>query len=310
MTDAGQTANTTVSPSANRRTSKVTTADAAVAGIPDGATIALGGVHSHNVPMALVHALIRRGARDLTVIPTPSAGLQVDMLVAAGCVGTLHVSYVGLEFLGMAPNFRRAAETKTIEIVEADEAWVVFGLRAGAARLPFVALPPLYQGTDLPKVNPLVRSVVDPYSGDEVTTIPALRADYCLMHAQVADAYGNVQVRGQRSFENIMAKASDTVIVSADEILDPAAPAPDPRFVTVPAPLVDHVVHAPYGAHPTSSPGHYVYDREHLVEYAELAAKGRTDEYLDRYVRSGSAHQDYLGGIGLERLLSLVQTVA
>lgn len=297
-------------PPTDRRRSKVTTADEAVAEIPDGATIALGGVHSHNVPMALVHALIRRGVRDLTVIPTPSAGLQVDMLIAAGCVGTLHVSYVGLEFLGMAPNFRRAAEQKTIEVLECDEAWVVFGFRAGAARLPFVALPPLYQGSDIPKVNPLVRSVTDPYTGEEVTTIPSLRADYCLMHAQVADAYGNVQVRGQRSFENVMAKASDRVIVSADEILDPAAPLPDPRLVTVPAPLVDHVVHAPYGAHPTSSPGHYVYDREHLVEYAELAAKDRTDEYLDRYVRSGASHDDYLEGIGLKRLLSLVQTVA
>jgi acyl CoA:acetate/3-ketoacid CoA transferase alpha subunit len=97
---------------------KVTTPEEAVAGIPDGATIALGGVHSHNSPMALVNALIRRGVRDLELIPTPSAGAPVDMLIAAGCVKRLHVSYVGLEFLGMAPNYRRAAESQSIEIVE------------------------------------------------------------------------------------------------------------------------------------------------------------------------------------------------
>lgn len=292
------------------RASKVLTADEAVADIPDGASIALGGVHSHNAPMALVNALIRRGIRDLTVIPTPSAGMQVDLLIAAGCVGTLHVSYVGLEFLGLAPNYRRAAESKTIEIVEGDEAWVVFGLRGGAARLPFVALPPLYQGTDLPKVNPLVRTTTDPYTGGEVTTIPSLRADYCLLHAQVSDPWGNVQIKGQRLFEDVMAKASDHVIVSVDEILDDAAPRPDPRLVSIPSPLVDAVAHTPYGAHPTSSPGNYVYDRAHLVEYRDLAVEDRTDEYIARFVRAGDGHMGYLDRVGLERLLSLRQTVA
>lgn len=291
------------------RTSKVTTADEAVADIPDGATIAIGGVHSHNAPMALVNALIRKGARDLTVIPTPSAGMQVDLLIAAGCVRTLHVSYVGLEFLGLAPNFRRAAEQKTIEIIEGDEAWVVFGLRGGAARLPFVALPPLYQGTDLPKVNPLVRTTTDPYTGEEVTTIPSLRADWCLLHAQVTDPWGNAQIRGQRLFEDVMAKASDHVIVSTDEVLDDAAPRPDPRLVSIPAPLVDHVALTPYGAHPTSSPGSYLYDRTHLETYRDLAVEDRTKDYIATYVTAGDAHEDYLEAVGLRRLLSLRQSV-
>jgi glutaconate CoA-transferase subunit A len=289
--------------------SKVTTPDEAVADIPDGATIALGGVHSHNGPLALVHALIRKGARDLTLIPTPSAGLPVDLLIAAGCVARLHVSYVGLEFLGLAPNFRRAAEAGTIEIVEGDEAWIVFGLRAGAARLPFLALPPMYEGTDLPKINPMIRSTTDPYTGATVTTIPALRADVCLLHAQVADAKGNAQIFGQRRFEDVMAKASDRVIVSADEILDPAAPNPDPRHVTVPGPLVERVAHAPYGAHPTSSPGHYYYDREQLVDYRDLAVAERTHEYVDRYVTGAKDHLGYLDKVGLPRLLALHQSM-
>ncbi|GAB3527778.1 CoA transferase subunit A [Phytohabitans suffuscus] len=288
---------------------KVTTPDEAVADIPDGATVALGGVHSHNGPLALVHALIRKGVRGLTLIPTPSAGLPVDLLIAAGCVAKLHVSYVGLEFLGLAPNFRRAAEAGTIEIVEGDEAWIVFGMRAGAARLPFMALPPLYEGTDLPKVNPLIRTTTDPYTGATVTTIPPLRADVCLLHAQVADARGNAQILGQRRFEDVMAKASDRVVVSADEILDPAAPRPDPRHVTVPAPLVDVVAHAPYGAHPTSSPGHYRYDREQLVEYRDLALAGRTADHIDRYVTGVKDHTGYLEKVGLARLLALRQTM-
>jgi glutaconate CoA-transferase subunit A len=289
--------------------SKVRTPDEAVAAIPDGATIAVGGAHSHNNPMALIHALARKGVRDLTVIPTPSAGLAVDLLIAAGCVGTLHVSYVGLEFLGLAPNFRRAAEQGRIKIIEGDEAWIVFGLRAGAARMPFVALPPLYEGTDLPKVNPLIRSTTDPYTGATVTTIPSLRADFCLAHAQVVDERGNAQVFGQRRFEDVMAKASDHVIISADEILDPSAPAPDPRHVTIPGAIVDVVAHAPYGAHPTASPGHYRYDRDLLVEYRDLAVAGRTDEYLERFVYGPGDHMKYLEALGAPRLIGLQQTM-
>jgi len=290
-------------------TSKVMTPDEAVAAIPDGATVAVGGAHAHNGPLALVHALIRKGARDLTIIPTPSAGMPIDLLIGAGCVSTVHVSYIGLEFLGFAPNFRRAAENKEINVIEADEAWIVLGMRAGAARLPFVALPPLYEGTDLPSVNPLIRSTTDPYTGRTVTTIPALRADYCLIHAQVADERGNAQIFGQRRFEDTMAKASDHVIISADEILDPSAPAADPRHVTFPGALVDAVAHAPYGAHPNSSPGHYDYDRAQLEEYRDLAAAGKTEEYLDRYVRLEDAHAGYLDLLGVNRLLSLRQTM-
>jgi glutaconate CoA-transferase, subunit A len=287
---------------------KVTTPEEAVAGIPDGATIALGGVHSHNGPTALVNALIRRGVRDLEVIPSPSAGPPVDMLVAAGCVRRLHVSYVGLEFLGLAPNFRRAAEGRTIEIVEADEAWIVYGFRAGASRLPFLPLPPLYEGTDLPKVNSDIKTTTDPYTGRTVTTIPALRADYGLFHAQVTDRKGNTQIFGQRRFEDVMAKASDHVIISSDEILDEYAPAPDPRLVSIPGAIVERVAHAPYGAHPLSSPGHYAYDREQLVEYRDLAVQDRTKEYLETYVHSVAGHQEYLEKLGAGRLLGLRQT--
>ncbi|MEV4069936.1 CoA transferase subunit A [Nonomuraea fuscirosea] len=288
--------------------SKVTTPEEAVAGIPDGATIALGGVHSHNGPMALVNALIRRGVKDLELIPTPSAGPPVDMLIAAGCVRRLHVSYVGLEFLGMAPNYRRAAESKSIEIVEADEAWIVYGFRAGASRLPFLPLPALYEGTDLPKVNDGIRTTTDPYTGNTVTTIPALRADYGLFHAQVTDRKGNAQIFGQRRFEDVMAKASDHVVISSDEILDEYAPAPDPRLVSIPGAIVESVAHAPYGSHPLSSPGHYGYDREQLVEYRDLAAQDRTKEYLEKYVYSVDDHLGYLDKLGARRLLGLQQT--
>ncbi len=87
------------------RRSKVCSLEEAGALVASGASLLVAGAHFNNVPTALVRQLIRQGTRDLELIPTPSAGLWVDMLVAAGAVRKIHVSYVGLEFLGLAPNF-------------------------------------------------------------------------------------------------------------------------------------------------------------------------------------------------------------
>ena len=87
---------------------KLCTLSEAAAMVPDGARIALGGFAMHNHPMAFVHALIRRGARDLTSVGHVNS-VELDMLVGAGCVKRVETSYVGLEEFGLASAFRRAA---------------------------------------------------------------------------------------------------------------------------------------------------------------------------------------------------------
>jgi glutaconate CoA-transferase subunit A len=106
----------------------------------------------------------------------------------------------------------------------------------------------------------------------------------------------------------VMAKASDHVIISSDEILDEYAPAPDPRIVSIPGAIVERVAHAPYGAHPLSSPGHYAYDREQLVSYRDRAVADDTKQYLQDHVYSVESHAEYLEKIGVGRLLDLRQT--
>jgi len=103
--------------SAQRR-SKLMPAAEAIAGIQDGAKVIAGGVHFSNTPLALVRELIRRGVRDLEIIPTPATGLWVDMLLAAGAVRKLWVSYIGMEFMGLAHNFRRAVEAERAFLAE------------------------------------------------------------------------------------------------------------------------------------------------------------------------------------------------
>jgi glutaconate CoA-transferase subunit A len=289
---------------APKRKSKVIPLEQLRKWVPSGSTVGIGGVHSQNAPMAAIREVIRAGTTGLTIIPTPSAGIAVDMLVGAGAVSTLHVSYVGLEFLGMAPNFKRAAEEGTIDIIEGDEAWIVYGMRAGAGDLPFMPMPPMYEGTDLPSVNPLLKRTLDPHTGREVYTIPPLKPDVCLIHAQVCDIYGNTVIRGLRRFEHVMAKASAKVIVTAERVVDGPL-GEDPRVVNIASPQVDAVIEVPYGAHPTSSPGDYFLDEDHLRLYAERSRAGDFDGYRAEFIDKPQDHIAYLESIGLRRLLEL-----
>jgi glutaconate CoA-transferase subunit A len=288
------------------RTSKLRPIAEAMPDIADGARIMVAGAHFNNVPMALVRQLIRQKVRDLELVPTPSAGLWVDMLVAAGAVAKVHVSYIGMEFLGLAPNFRRAAETKAISLIESDEPTIFFGLRAAASGLPFTALPPIHKMTDLPRVSPeTYREITDPFTGETVIAVPPIQPDVALLHVARADEYGNAVSLGGRHMEDVITKASKRTIVSADEIVAAEEISGAPLNTTIPGFLVEAVVHAPFGVYPGTCPGIYGYDRKHLEEYYELAREGRTQEYLDRYVYAADDDQVLLDAIGEDRLSAL-----
>jgi glutaconate CoA-transferase, subunit A len=272
-------------------------------------TLSLAGSQIVNSPMALVREAIRAGARDLCVIPAIDASMAIDLMIAAGVIDTLIVSYVGFETLGLAPAFRHAAEHKTITIIEADEPFIVHGTRAAAAGLPFIPLRNVYEATDLPKYNPHLKTTIDPYTGETVTTIPPLRSDVCILHAQEVDPYGNAQLWSGNQQELDKAKAADTVIISAERIVAVDKSRLDPRKVTIPGYLVDAVVHVPFGAHPTMSAGFYVDDNEHMRGYVEAVRKGRTEEYLTRFVTGPASHADYLAAVGLPKLMSLMREV-
>ncbi len=288
------------------RTSKLTLIADALPRIADGSRIIVAGAHFNNVPMALVRQLIRQKVRDLELVPTPSAGLWVDMLVAAGAVAKVHVSYIGLEFLGLAPNFRKAAESKSIDLIESDEPTIFMGLRAAASGLPFTALPPVHKMTDLPRVNPdIYKETQDPFTGETVIAIPPIAPDIALLHFARADVYGNCVSLGGRHMEDVIAKASKRTIISADEIVGPDEIAGAPLNTTLPGVLVEAVVHAPYGVYPGTCPGLYGYDRAHLDEYYDLARQGRTGEYLDQYVHGAEDDSVLLDAVGETRLAAL-----
>jgi glutaconate CoA-transferase subunit A len=269
-------------------------------------TISMSGSHSANAPMALIREAIRAGASELTVIPPITVSIGCDLLIAAGCVHTFYICYIGFEFLGLAPAFKKAAEAQSINTVEVDEPFIVLGMRAGAGNWPFVPVyPEVYEGVDIPSLNPLMRTVKDPYTGKEVITIPPLKSDVFIAHVQQADEYGNSQCWGGTAQERDRAKAASKVIVTTDELVPLEKTRKNPDGVTIPGYLVDAVIYVPFGAHPTASSGCYGYDDSHLKLYRDLVGSGREKEYLSRFVFEPKDYYEYLGLIGLERLFEL-----
>jgi glutaconate CoA-transferase subunit A len=278
--------------------------------ISHGMTIAIGGYLTANKPMAMIREIIRKGIKDLTVIAFPSS-IDLDLLIACGCVRSVICPYVGMESLSpIAPFFRMKAEEGALEIREVDVAMVVCMLRAAAQSLPFLPWKGGI-GTSIPVINPDIKIVDDPFGSGKVLAIPSLSPDLALIHAAQSDIHGNVQHKGKSFTDGLIARASKKVIVQVEKIVSNAEIKFNFFETTIPAVLVDGLLLAPYGAHPLSSQGYYYEDEEYIKEYISVANKfikgdkrGFTD-FAQKYVYGPSSFEDYLETVGLRRLLSI-----
>jgi glutaconate CoA-transferase subunit A len=252
--------------------------------VPKGTSLlAVGGMHMHNNPMELVRELIRRRRHARCLLTSPSASLAADLLIGAAVVQEVATAYIGFEHLGLAPAYRRAAESGALTVLELCEAAIVHGLYAGAGGLPFAALPPGLELSDVSSANPdHFRTVADPFTGDRVLLAAPLRPDVALIHALAADERGNVLFAGAHFTDRLMALASKTVIVQVERLAEPGEIAAHPGGSVLPGFLVAAVVVVPGGCLPTASHGAYGYDEMALREYLRLA---RTEEGFDEYLK-------------------------
>ena len=286
------------------RISKLVSADRAVAGIADGTSVGLGGWIFNSQPMALVRALIRQGAKNLDLVPSASS-IAPDLLIGAGRVRSTMCLFISFEHLGLAPQFRRAAEAGALKVYEMDGPGFAGGLRASICDLPFMPIPDL--ATDLPKVNPNhYRPLPGALGERRLLAVSPICPDVCFIHAQQADEYGNVQFLGAPFFDVMLARASRRLIVSVDRIVSPDIVRRANHLTKLPAAMVDAVVEAPFGAHPTASPSLYRMDEAHLRDYVKASAKADAyAAYLARFIGLPADNAAYLNELGGARLASL-----
>lgn len=274
---------------------KVIPLEEVAAGVPAGAVVAIGGSALSRKPMALIRALAARGAGDYTVI-VDVGGPDADLLLGMQKVRKLVYAFVGLEILGLAPHFRRARESAAVAFEEWTEYTVMAGLDAAVKRVPFLPTRSAL-ATDVLKVNPAFRLIQDPFGGETLVAVPALKPDVALVHVNLADPQGNGVILGDSHVDTLCAKAARYTILSAERIVPPDEIRRYGRDLQIPRIHVDAVVEAPFGAHPTACAPDYRPDLVHLREYAEAArSPERWAAYVDRYVTDRPT--DYLEAVG------------
>ena len=289
--------------------------------VPNGSQVALGGFTVNRNPMLLAMEIIRQGVRDLH-LTVHSHGQALDLLIGAGAVSRLEIAYGGAgRFAPTSPRFKKAAQEGSIEIEDYSNFQMCLRFLAGALGLPFI---PCRSGlhTDLTAkegfslitrqeskaASRKFAKIENPFGpdGDEVLLLPALTPDVALMHAQYVGDDGTVRLRGLPYADLEQARSAQAVVVSCEEIVSAAELRADPDYNTLPAIMVDAVVLAPFGAHPTACHFFYDYDSRHLWEYGQAATKDDSFEgYLDQWIRGVDGHEDYLARVGADHLESL-----
>ncbi|MDI9493957.1 MAG: CoA transferase subunit A [Bacillota bacterium] len=215
---------------------KIKTADEAVAVIPDGASIMVGGFMACGTPEILIDALVRRNVKNLTIICNdagyPDRG--VGKLLANGQIKTLIASHVGLN-PEVARRMNTDVEEEKLECILVPQGTLAERIRAGGTGLGGILTP-----TGVGTIVAEGKQVINIGGKDYLLELP-LRADFAFIRGSVADKFGNTTYNGTtRNFNPLMAMAADHVIVGACEIVEVGEI--DPNNVVTSGIFVDAIV--------------------------------------------------------------------
>jgi glutaconate CoA-transferase subunit A len=276
---------------------KLTTlAEAIARHVTDGACVALEGF-THLIPFAAGHEIIRQGRRGLHLVRmTPD--LVYDQMIGMGCARRLTFSWGGNPGVGSLHRLRDAVENgwpAPLEIDEHTHAGLSAAFCAGAARLPFGVLRG-YIGTDLTSVNPRIRSVECPFTGERLAAVPALNPDVTILHAQRADRRGNVALHGIVGAQREAALAAKSLVVTVEEIVEEIPPAMN--GVVLPAWVVSAVALCPGGAYPSYAQGCYVRDNAFYQRWDAIARdRAGFRAWMERHVLGSRDHAEFLASL-------------
>jgi glutaconate CoA-transferase subunit A len=245
-------------------------AEAVGANVRDGDTVAIEGF-THLIPHAAGHEVIRQARRHLTLIRmTPD--LIYDQLIGMGCVDKVVFAWCGNPGIGSLHRIRDAIESgwqQPLAYEEHSHAAMANAYEAGAAGLPFAVFRG-YIGVDLPKVNPTIRTIACPYTGETLATVPAIRPDVAIIHALRADGAGNVLLEGIVGVQKEAVLAAKRSIVTVEERVEDFG-VRSPNAVILPSWTIGAIVVAPGGAHPSYAHGYYKRDNAFYRKWDEIS---------------------------------------
>jgi glutaconate CoA-transferase subunit A len=276
----------------------ITLSEAITKYVNDGDTVYAAGF-THLIPFAAGHEIMRQKKRDL-ILARATPDLIYDQMVAAGCAGKVIFSYMGNPGVGSLRIVRSAIEQGKLEWEEYSHFGMITRLQAGASGLPFL---PMNQtaASDLEKVNPKIKRVVDPYGGKDVIVVPALNPDVAIVHVQRADPNGNGHLWGIIGEQKEAAFAAKKVILTTEEIVEEAVIRSDPNRTLIPEIVVDAVCLVPYACHPSYAQGYYDRDNEFYLQWDKISESPESiKNWLDEWVFGVVDRTEYWQKLGAE----------
>lgn len=262
--------------------------------VQNGDLVGIGGLSFWRKPVSACREIIRQGKKDLAIC-TFVGGIEIDMLVAAGCVSQVRASYVGMEVFGMAQNYRKAVESGKIKISEESEASIALGLKCSYLKLPFLPLRGII-GTDFPKVRKDIIQFEDPLgSGTQMMALPKIDLDVAILHVPYADDQGNANVAGAVWLDDDMAKTARKTIITCEKLVETEDIRYLPGKAQLPMQTTSAVVKIPFGAHPTSCYPIYTFDPLHIQKYLKTDFENYKKNFI--FHKTPTQYLEETGGI-------------
>lgn len=302
--------------------SKVMTVQAAISTLlQDGDCLALGGFSTNRRAYGLVREIIRQKKRGLYIEGGPSGG-DIDMLIGAGCVEAISLSYIANSgYTMVCRRFREAVEAGKLLFEDYSLDVHTIAYHGAALGLTYVPVKNML-GSDLvekwgishqerlkhPKLPPhkfLIQE--DPFHpGSTLCLVPTPSIDVACIHVQKASPDGTCRIEGAQFQDVDIAIAARHTIISCEELVTNEEMRRDPGANTLPGLCIDAVVHIPWGAHPSQCCGYYDYDSRAFQEY-DKASRTQTEFecYVSKYVDECPEHGQYLDAIGASHLIQL-----
>jgi acyl CoA:acetate/3-ketoacid CoA transferase alpha subunit len=281
---------------------KVVTLDEAAAVVTDGGHLALTGFAITRNCVAVAHALVRAGRRDLTLSQV-IGGIETDLLAASGCLRRLNYSGGSLDRFGSLNAVNRGIGSGELAVSEYSSLSITLRFHAAGLGLPYLPTRSML-GSDL--LAPLLAGgdVImgeDPFDGGPIALLSPLVPDVAIVHADVADEQGNAMIGGPTWALRETAFAARSVVVVCEELVSVGSI--NPSHVLIPGAIVDAVAVVPRGAHPTSVYDRYDFDRAHLESYVKLSRDGAEAHatYIEKYIRGVETHEEYLHLVEVDR---------
>jgi len=284
--------------------------------IKDGINIGIGGFVNTRVPVAIIHEIIRHGAKNLT-LSFQSNSICPELLAGAMIldpdrisIKRVELAWWGYEIIGIAPMVRYLATNGIIEMDDYTNYGMSARFKAAAMGIPFIPVRD-HGGSDMELIN-RGKMIECPFSGKNIYLLPACHPDVGIVQTTAADMYGNARIFGAHCTCPEIAMAATYTIMTTEKVIPTENIRSYPNLTEIPYPAIDTVTEVPFGATPGASYGNYWFDMEHLKmfrglceDFRKTGSKEGLQKYYDEYIFSCQTFDETLEKVGYKTLKNL-----